>query len=103
MPTVMRATDVRIHFGEVMQRVVQEGEPIIVERAGQPQVAVVSMEDYNRLKRIKVQRDTLAALERARAARARVRQERGGELLPDVTDILHEVREARGAQLTGLH
>lgn len=45
----MSATQARIHFGDVMRRVAESGEAIVVERAGSPQVAVVSMPDYERL------------------------------------------------------
>ena len=49
MSQVMSATQVRMHFGEVMRRVASEGEPVIVERGGKPQVAVISLADYERL------------------------------------------------------
>jgi prevent-host-death family protein len=46
----MSATQVRMHFGDVMRRVVEDGETIVVERAGTPQVAVISLADYERLR-----------------------------------------------------
>lgn len=50
MPRTMTATQARVHFGDVMRRVVENGEPIIVERAGKPQVAVISLADLERLR-----------------------------------------------------
>lgn len=46
----MSATQVRMHFGDVMRRVVESGETIVVERAGKPQVAVISLADYEQLR-----------------------------------------------------
>ena len=54
MPTVMTATQARMHFGEVMRRVVESGEAIIVERAGKPQIAVVSLVDFEQLRESQV-------------------------------------------------
>jgi len=104
MAQVMRATEVRVHFGEVMRRVTKEGAPIIVERAGQPQVAIISMADYRRLEQLQAGHHAQAALERARAARQRVRTERVGheQPLPDPVEVLRQVREERGEQLSGL-
>jgi prevent-host-death family protein len=50
MSQVMSATQVRMHFGEVMRRVSSEGEPVIVERGGEPLVVVISLDDYERLR-----------------------------------------------------
>ncbi|HHH41638.1 MAG TPA: type II toxin-antitoxin system Phd/YefM family antitoxin [Chloroflexi bacterium] len=52
MPRVMSATQVRMHFGDVMRRVAETGEPVIVERAGKPRVAVVPLSDYERLREL---------------------------------------------------
>ncbi len=49
MPRTMSATQARMHFGDVMRRVVENGEAVIVERAGKPQVAVISLADYEQL------------------------------------------------------
>jgi len=53
MSRVMSATLVRTHFGQVMREVASKGEPIIVERSGEPMVAVVSLADLERLQEIK--------------------------------------------------
>ena len=53
MSQVMSATQVRTHFGEVMREVVDKGEPVIVERAGKPVVAVITVADLERLQEIK--------------------------------------------------
>jgi len=50
MPKTMTATQARTQFGDVMRQIVENGEPIIVERAGKPQVAIISLADFERLR-----------------------------------------------------
>jgi PHD/YefM family antitoxin component YafN of YafNO toxin-antitoxin module len=38
MQRTMSATEARIHFGELMQHVVEQKEPVIVEHSGKPYV-----------------------------------------------------------------
>jgi prevent-host-death family protein len=45
----MTATQAQMHFGDVIRQVVEDGAPIVVERAGEPQVAVISLADFERL------------------------------------------------------
>jgi prevent-host-death family protein len=45
----MTATQAQMHFGDVIRQVVEDGDPIIVEQAGAPQVAVISLADFERL------------------------------------------------------
>ncbi len=46
----MSATEARVHFGELMRRVVEGQEPVIVERGGKPKVVVLSVAEYERLR-----------------------------------------------------
>src|SRR5680860_958186 len=48
-PTVLSASEVRQHFGEVVNRVARGEGRVIVEKHGAPAVGVVSMEDVRRL------------------------------------------------------
>jgi prevent-host-death family protein len=102
MSQVMKATEVRVHFGEVMRRVSKGGSPIIVERAGQPLVAIISLTDHDRLERLQAGSNVRAALERARAARQRIQKERAGQPLPNPTEVLRQVSEERVEQLSSL-
>ena len=44
------ANQAQTHFGDIIRQVIEDGDPIIiVERAGEPQVAVVSLADLERL------------------------------------------------------
>lgn len=55
MSEVMSATEVRMHFGQVMRQVVK-GERIVVQRGGKPVVAVISLADLERLQEIDSER-----------------------------------------------
>ena len=52
MKHVVSATEARIRFGELIRRVVEEREPVLVERGGKPYVVLLSVEEYERLKAI---------------------------------------------------
>jgi prevent-host-death family protein len=52
MSQVMSATRVRTQFGKVMREVMSTGEPVIVERDGEPAVAVISLADLARLQEL---------------------------------------------------
>ena len=43
------ALEARTHFGEIMKRVSQAQERVIVEKAGIPLVAIISIDEYRRL------------------------------------------------------
>lgn len=45
----MTSTEARVHFGELMRRVVEQGETVIVTHRGTPKVAFVSVAEYERL------------------------------------------------------
>jgi len=102
MSQVMKATEVRIHFGEVLRRVSGGKGPIIVEKAGQPAAAIISVAEYRWLEQLKAGRDPLAVLARARASRQRIRAERGEKPLPDAVEILRQIREERSEQISGV-
>lgn len=51
-PEVMSASDVRQHFGEVVNRVARGEGRVIVEKHGTPAVGLVSMDDVRRLRQI---------------------------------------------------
>ena len=51
-PEVMSASEVRQHFSEVVNRVARGEGRVIVEKNGAPAVAMVSMDDIQRLRQI---------------------------------------------------
>ena len=47
------ATEARIHFGEMLRIVKENGGPIVVERAGEPEAALISIDDLRELQRLR--------------------------------------------------
>ncbi len=99
MTRTMSATEARVHFGELMRRVVEGQEPVIVERGGKPQVVVLSVAEYERLRGEKTEPDDW--WDRAKRSRERVAQELNGRPFPDITELIHDMREERDAQILG--
>ena len=50
MEQVVNATEARVRFGEMIRRILNDQETIIVERFGEPQVVILSLVEYHRLK-----------------------------------------------------
>jgi len=92
------ATQARIRFGELMRRAVEDKEAIIVERGGKPYVVLVSVEEYNRLKR----GQAASGWEELLGEIRRVRAPLVGRPLPPPEEVIRELREERGERLTDL-
>ena len=45
----MSATEARVHFGDVLRRVTENHEIVIVERGGTPRAAVIPIQELKRL------------------------------------------------------
>lgn len=97
MERVMSATEARVHFGEVMRRVVEDGTPVVVERGGKPQVVVISLQEYERLRVGKSEQPDWREL--VRQSRELMREALAGRPLPPPEDMLREAREIRDKQL----
>lgn len=94
----MSVVEARRNFSEVMARVADEGERVVVEHRGRPMTALVSVEDLRRLEELEqnvapVRARRATALEQAEAVRARIRAECNGVVLPSSADILNWLRE----------
>jgi len=93
MQRTMSATEARIHFGELMQHVVEKQEPVIVERRGQPHVVVISVDKYQQLLAAHEEREGWREL--VRQAREQIRADLGERDLPPPEDVLRETRKER--------
>jgi prevent-host-death family protein len=100
MGRVITATEARIHFGELMREVVENQQPVIVERGGKPQVVVLSISEYENLLAGQAQREDWRTL--LAQAHERIRADLGDRKLPPPEDIIREMREERDAQLMDL-
>ena len=92
------ATEARIHFGELMQSVVREQNPVIVEKSGKPQIVLLSIEHYNRLQQNKAQ----SWLDQLEQTHALIGATRNGDVSPHPADVVRAMREERDAQLLDL-
>ncbi|MFQ5611018.1 MAG: type II toxin-antitoxin system Phd/YefM family antitoxin [Anaerolineae bacterium] len=102
MERVVSATEARIRFGELMRRVVENQETVVVERGGKPQVVVLSMATYQQIKtagRREGWQEALAATERVRA---RIAARRGDRPLSPPVEVIRQMREERDEHLPGL-
>jgi len=100
MKRAVSATEARIHFGELMRRVVESQEPIIVERGGKPHVVVLSVKQYEDL--LAGQQEQEDWRELVQQAREQIRAELGERELPPPEEVLRQMREERDAQLLAL-
>jgi prevent-host-death family protein len=102
MLRTVSATEARIHFGELMRKVREDGATIVVERAGKPEIVILSIIEYKQ--RLGGQTAQSDWRERVRRTRELVRQELAGRPLPDIDDLIDGGREERdAATLEGLH
>jgi prevent-host-death family protein len=101
MEKVVSATEARIHFGQMMRRVTEEQQAIIVERSGQPQIVLISIEEYERLKAASLTPNSW--WDQLLQARERVAADLAGRELPPVDEIIRQMREERDAELLDLH
>jgi prevent-host-death family protein len=99
MERVIGATEARVHFGELMRQVTEKEQTVVVERDGKPQVVVLAVAAYERLRAAAGRASWEDALERAAEVSARIAARRGGQPLPAAAEMLRETREARHDQL----
>ena len=100
MGRVITATEARIHFGELMREVVENQQPVIVERGGKPQVVVLSIDEYETLLAGQAQREDWRSL--LAQAHEHIRADLGGRQLPPPEEIIREMRKERDAQIMDL-
>lgn len=98
MPTTISATEARVHFGEIMQDAVRSRQPIVVEKAGKPQVVILAYDHYQQLV-TKAPEDWRTMLAKGRAM---VKADLQGRKLPSGVDMIEEGRRARDEELTNL-
>jgi prevent-host-death family protein len=99
MKRVIGATEARIHFGELLRQVVDSREAVIVRRDGKPQVAVLAVEEYERLKARNPGSDWRQTMRTALDLADRIRAGRGGRSLATPAEVVREMREERDEQL----
>jgi prevent-host-death family protein len=99
MERVVSATEARIRLGELMRQAVEGHETIIVERGGKPHVVLLSVEEYQRLRKQQQQDEWK---ESVTGARAQIEADLGGRTLPPPEEVLKQAREGRDEQLLAM-
>ena len=101
MERTVSATEARINFGKMMRKVSEEQQAIIVERSGQPQIVLISIAEYERLKAAGQSRDSWR--DQLLEVREDIAAELAGRELPPADEVIQQMREERDAQLLDLH
>ena len=102
MSKTMSATEARIHFGELMRHVTEQKEPVFVERAGKPQVVVISVAEYEQLTTQKVGKKKKKTIDRVLALGKQIHENAGDEPLTPPEEIIRQMREERSDHLQSL-
>ena len=99
MAAQVSATEARVHFGDLLKRVAERRETVIVERSGAPQVAVLPLPEYERLLALEGNGDWGDLFQETMAM---VDRDLAGKTAPDADDLIHEMRRERDAELLDL-
>lgn len=97
MTRTISATEARIHFGDVLRGVTERGETFLVERGGKPQAVVMSIDEYDRLRKRNGHDDDWWDL--VMRSQERFRREWGDRPMPDTARLIEEGREERDDQI----
>lgn len=89
------ATDARVHFGEILQRVAQNDETILVERSGKPIAVILPVERYDRMRLKQPEPDWRDLLKNAHDY---IRSTLGDQVLTPADDIVRMGRDERDAE-----
>lgn len=109
MVRTISATKAKVNFGAVTQQVIDDGEPVVVENHGRPSVAIVPVQQLERLAELEELERRRQWLERAQALRSRVRTKNqdlteeqadqiADEIVRDAVDALFEKGTVRYAE-----
>lgn len=98
MTQVMKASDVRQQWSQLLNKVFRNQTRIVVEKSGIPVAAVISAEDLQRFVQMEEQRsEKFKALDRIREAFKDVSV---NEVEDEITKALSEVRAEKSSQST---
>ena len=100
MKRVVSATEARIRFGELIRKVVEEREPVLVERGGKPYVVLLSVEEYERLKAAQKKEAWREIVKEILSLGSRIKSRRGGKPLTPPEEVIRELHEERDAKLS---
>ncbi|MBX2998217.1 MAG: type II toxin-antitoxin system Phd/YefM family antitoxin [Caldilineaceae bacterium] len=101
MTRTVSATEARIHFGELMNEVVEHKQPILVEKNGKPQMVMLAIEEYQRMAAQQHQSGEWEA--QLDELHAQIRVELGDQRIRHAAEVIREAREGRNEQFSDLY
>lgn len=101
MEFVITATEARVRFGEMMRRIAENQEAIIVERGGKPQIVMLSLSRYRQL--LAAQQGRESWQEKLEQAHVKLATELAGKNVPDAAEMIRQMRKTRDEQFMDLH
>lgn len=97
MSKTISAAEAQSHFDDLVRDLATGGETVFVEQSGKKQVVVLSVDEFERMGgETNALGDWLQLVDRTRENIAR---ERNGRPMPDVSEVVREMREERDAQI----
>lgn len=102
MVRTISATEARVHFGEVMRRVIEQDETVVVEKAKKQGIVLLSMAAFEKLSARHEPASKSADMDRAREVRDLISREAQGGTPPSVDELIRMSREERDDELTHL-
>jgi prevent-host-death family protein len=102
MSSFVSATEARVHFGEVLERVTREQDAIIVRRGARPVAVIVSFEAYQRLAAQAQHTSVYRALDEVCRVRERTAAEMPTTPSRPIETTLDATRQERDDELAGL-
>jgi prevent-host-death family protein len=102
MEKIVNATEAKMHFGKLMRRATEDGEIIIVERSGIPQIVIMSISEFERMRSARRQDGLEITFRRIRSLKRTIHERlaREGKKLPDPSELINELREERNGGIT---
>jgi prevent-host-death family protein len=102
MDSFMSATEARVHFGEVLERVGRDGAPVIVRRGARPVAVILSFDAYQQLTARAQRTSVYRALDEVCRVREKTAVEMANVTRPSIEAILDEIRQERDDDPSGL-
>lgn len=93
--------EARKRLGELIRDVTEGQETVLIEKDGESQAVVISMDEYTRLRARTQETGHQDWKRRVDRLQERVSQELGGGSLPPAEEVIRKMREERDEQILG--
>jgi len=101
MPRRVSATEARVHFGELMREVEETNQPVIVQRGGKDTVVVAPL-SHRQKPELEAPEGDLEWWPMVEKVRQLVKRNLNGRELPDIAEMIRQMREERDEEILGL-